>query len=295
MTWIYQRAKKRTKTDVPVKRHTWLGNSQKGWGRPSTVRRVCKQGGWVEVGSQTSWQYMKKLNCMFLVAIFILLSCNNNKKEMGQSDPLYCDNLINLLSKFDSVPSINSNLYYIFDSIDYLLSTVYDSSFCGRYLPFSIPYPIDSLNSVKIALKSFYGCGCLGPTFNSLKNICTIILNNEGYVIFGNQIISQDSLKSELINFYKGISENNVSYPESLEKLNIMIHWDIGVSVSDFNKYVNQLINAYIDFVGEYSINNYGKNICNLNNDEIFELATKVPFNFDIPKMKTISLENNMK
>lgn len=236
-------------------------------------------------------QHMKKTIYTYFFPIFLFVSCNYNTKEVEKNKNMYCENEVKLLNKFDSLPNINSKLYYILDSLDYKLSVIYDRNNCGKYLPFSIAFSFDSANTEKIALKYFYDCGRLGPTIMYLRNTCTILLNTKGQVLFEGRIIRLDSLERKLTSFYKEFEKDKGYYPESIAKSNIMIHWNRGVSESDFHSFISQVINAYIGFAREYSKTKYGKNICELSKDEIYDLSLKVPFNIEITKMEIIDIE----
>lgn len=223
------------------------------------------------------------------IVLNLFLSCNIKKEKPGTEINELCSNEIALLNSFDTLPTWNGNLKLINIDTKKQVSTLFNSDICCKDLRFNVFYKLDSLDSLKISLKYYYNCdNC--PVYIREQNDWIILQNSRGQILFEGVVIPIDSLDNELFGYYSKIGEHDF-YPDSYEKVNISLQWDLNVTEKDFETFINQIIKGYLSFINEYSMKRYNKRTCNLNPEELKDLAMLIPINIEIPALVEIEMD----
>ena len=229
---------------------------------------------------------MKKA-LLLLISILIFYSCDIQDNKSIKLTPRFCENQLNLLSSFDTIPTLKTNFKSLNNNLEQTISNYFDKKFCCEYIYFNINHTIDSTDTIKISLRHYYQCdNC--PIFSREVNNLSILQNIQGQILFENILVSIDSLDTEIYRFYSRIGKSDI-YPNTYREANISLHWDLEVPEIFFCKLIDQLIKGYLKFTNEYSIKKYNKKICQLNHIELKDLAKEIPLKIEIPIVETIN------
>ena len=145
---------------------------------------------------------------------------------------------------------------------------------------FNIIHYIDSVESIKLTLNYYYNCNNC-PTYIRERNICVILQNSRGQILFDRRLINIDSLDYELKNYYSQIGKSD-SFPDTYDKVNISIQWDKGVSKENFTKLINKVILGYLNSVDSIANINFHKKLCQLNQIELSKISKLIPLNIEL-------------
>lgn len=228
---------------------------------------------------------------ILLIILLGIVSCNENENISENKLP-YCENERLLLSSFDTIKVLNYKLFEIQDSLKEKLEASYNEDFCSKDLRFNAYFEIDSINKIPLSLNCYYSCDDCN-FFIRERNDCIILLNLHGQVAFEGELSSLDSISKDLFKYYTEVG-NNVNYPESYKKVQILILWDFEVKQKKFKKFIKEIIVAYMKFANKLSVNTYGIAICKLNKSQLLALSKKIPFNLRIGILEIIEIEDEL-
>jgi len=222
-----------------------------------------------------------------------MISCKDEESKKDLDSSFFCENELNLLNSFDTIPTLIGDFQFIKDSLEKNLTLLFKDNNCCKYLRFNIIHFVDSTESLKLSLKYFYQCDDC-PLYIRERNDCMILQNSFGQISFEGRIINIDSLDNEVINYYSKVGKEDF-LPDTYEKLNIAIQWDLDVSKDNFSKFINQIILGYLSFANEFSKTIYNKEICQLNHKDLLKLSKLIPLNIELPIIEIIDMGNELK
>ncbi len=234
---------------------------------------------------------MNKISFISFLLI-IMISCNVKESKTVLDSSFFCENELNLLNSFDTIPTLIGDFQYVKDSLKEKLSLLFKEDNCCKYLRFNINHFVDSIESIKLSLKYFYQCGDC-PLFIRERNDCVILQNSYGQIAFEGRIINIDSLDREITNYFSKVGKED-DFPDTFDKLNIAINWDLEVSKKNFSKFINQIISGYLRSANEFSRITYKKDICHLNHEEFSKLSELIPLNIELPLIEIIEIEDEL-
>lgn len=240
-----------------------------------------------------------KMKKILFISIIVLLiwGCNNTNNKTVENSSRFCENELDLLCSFDTLPTYYGDLKTINTDIEQKVSELFKGDICCQDLTFNVYHNFNSIDTIKISLNYYYNCdNC--PVFIRARNVCVILQNSRGQILFEGEIIPIDSLDTELFNYYSKIGTQDF-FPDSYDKANISLQWDLNVTDDDFRIYINQIIQGYLNFVNQFCLKTYNKEICELNQVELKNLGKIIPLKIEIPTIEVIEeeyeLENELK
>jgi len=241
---------------------------------------------------------MKNVLILFIISI-IAISCNrsientNQAKtdslQINQNNGPFSPNELKLLSSFDSIQTIPYSLYDLRDSLSKKMKTILTDSSCCRYVRFNVNQAIDSVHSIKLSINYYHNCGDCGCILR--RHYCSILLNAKGQTLFNGVLIKTSSLRDSCFSYYSNIG-TSIKYPESMKDHHFSIIGDYEVKKEVFDQFINQIIDAYLDFVKLKSQEIYQTNIEDLSQKQLLELAEENPFNLEILHLEIVSEED---
>jgi len=226
---------------------------------------------------------MKKL--VLIIPLILVFSCRNSTNNSDCYVEI-CSNANKLISKFDTIPTIDSDLIELKGDIREKVESFLQPKHANEYLYFNVKQNCDSLTSRKLSISFYFSEE--NPTRLVTIYRFPLTLNTKGDVLFGPDIIDLDSLSTKIYNHYQGIG--TPEFPDSYDKNKFTLAWDLGVDEKDFNKYIDQIIEGYLMFIELQCTAQFGKGLCQLARTELDIIAKEYPFMLYIEDYETIDV-----
>lgn len=206
---------------------------------------------------------MKTLTIFALLSI--ICSCGSLSKEEFQWES-YCKNEINLLRAENDVPEVEFHLMEPPDKIIQKLDSIFTKG-CGPY--FSFGWQNQEYKNLKL---SFYNPNhCLAFRYKASANIN---LNGSDEILLDYQIASFD--ENRISQFVEKIYIQTIEDNEAISDL--YINWSDDTSEDQIKTTINSTIKGYLQAVNSLALNKTGKNLCELNSEELNIIKKDYPF-----------------
>ena len=241
---------------------------------------------------------MKYINILSLLFSILFISCQSkpeqpeNEVKPAEENPI-CDNMRYLLAPTDTLKLIDIPFYQLCGKMDSIANQYFDSSFCCQYIHFLVNHKLDSNHKLTLELQYYYDCGNCGLHLGT-RDHRFLLLTAEDLVLFDDAIIHKDSLIYGLKEYFIKVKNGEYSSPAKLIDVSLIVSWDAFVTQESFNNFFNQIIESYWHIASIQSQEQFGKDICDLNKNELEALAKEVPFKVHIPKIEIISDDINI-
>ena len=222
-------------------------------------------------------------NIIIILSLIGLLSCNKSPTTINCTAD-FCSNALNLISKFDTIPTIDYSLLEMKDRIHEKVDSSIQPNNANTELLFNVLYDCDSANSFKLSLTYYFGED--NPTRLVTLPRFVLLLNTMGDVLFGPELIKLDSLENRIYNYYLNIGESN--FPKTYHDIYFTLAWDDEIDNQLFSKFINQIISGYqmsVDYQSELLLN---KQLCQLDKLELQSVAKQYPFRLFIADYETV-------
>lgn len=232
---------------------------------------------------------MRNSLLIILLAISVF-ACVEADKIPETKPSRFCSNELDLLSSFDTLKTIDYSIWDLSNNWYAILDSSYERDICCEYLHFNTYFQTDSNETIKLSMNSYYDCeNC--PTYLITRNVCVILLNSAGKVLFEGHSADFDSVSDLVFTYYLNVGISPY-YPETYNKVELIVLRDSDVSKNNFRVFYNNIIDGYLKFAKHYSIDKYGKKLCELNKAELIKLAKSLPFNLVLEKLYTIPIDD---
>lgn len=216
---------------------------------------------------------------LIIIATAFLISCSSDTKSISRScDSGFCINKMSLLNHLNLEKRTQLDFYKIRDSTRSKFERTFETPFCNLLI-FSLNYKVCESIEMPIVVNCYYNSKCSQLTYQP-RDVCYILLSNEGKVLFNGFECDIDSIINNIITVIK-------KKPDNLDIQNIFFSflWDKDVDEYYFRKVVNQIIRGYLILAEAKSIEYFHKPVCLLNSKEIIALNYMLPFNLYIESM----------
>lgn len=196
--------------------------------------------------------------------LLLLTACSDEEVvESHLSPSKYCANELVLFSVGDTVPLMRFDNSIKGDSlIAEFLEKEIGKDICDSLIEYGIV--IDTQTILKVTFNKYCSVIRCGP-----GPFVTILMNNEGVVLFNGEVCSIDSVQKKLLSSYE-----NIGYLSD----RIYIKFDAEVKIEDGKQLLTELIKGYQYRTEEKANKKYGLSICDLNKEQLKWLIESCQF-----------------
>lgn len=222
-----------------------------------------------------------------LLALLTVVGCSGNPEpetEVATSGSVFCANQMALISSFDTLPARNLNLFYAHDSLDVLISQLYDSTSCCEQVYFNLPFSTGTAESIKVTVNAFHDCGECPLPIRAI-NYHSVLLNSRGQLLVEDQFMNMEQLAESVSDYYISLDTNDEgNWSKSAQ---IDFFWDSEVNELAWRMAIVEILKGYLNFVEEKSLVQYKRGICELSENELTELDLSISFHLIISRKMT--------
>lgn len=207
------------------------------------------------------------MNKLVLFLWLIFISCNSSQSK----NPMFCKNELTLLGSFEELPSLDSKLSSLRDSLNSPLNILFETE--GYNVRFKITKSFNSHDiSLKMESSNYTKYPGVPPTYNSFGHTFHIYLQESDSILINRKAYSIDTINSNVENWYRSLDSKKYGIA------NIQLYWDKDSSNEMLDTIVNRVIFGYLSFAEKMSDQIFETSICQLNSNQIDSLSSYVPF-----------------
>lgn len=214
-----------------------------------------------------SYYNNNEMNKLILFFCLIFISCSSPQNKI----PIFCNNELNLLGSIEQLPSVDSKISSLRDSLNSPLDSLFISE--GYFVRFKITHSINDYDiSLKMESSDFTKYPGVPPAFNPFSYTIHIYLQESDSILINRETHSIDSAISNVENWYGSLDSKKYAIA------NINLYWDDDSDYEILDTIVTKVVSGYLSFAEKISYQIFDASVCQLTSNELDSLLSYVPF-----------------